>query len=264
MRDDSWRLYRAVALSLLALLALCAICSAQITIEGPSRVDVGREIVLDVRGTPEPDDDAQWGKAFAWLKDLSLDLDSPEGASATIKAGFVLDVNLETGTVYPRLQARAIPDEPGIYFVSVVYWPDRSRAVHRITVGPSAPRPPDPIPPPSPHPNPYPEPSASLKQAVQPLRDVSIPAADAVKLAAMFSKISGQIDIGTVANLEDLNRAQAAAGQELGVQRTEALGDAIDAAYEAAVAKPGTPNRSLTMDDVKAFRAMAWAIWRGN
>jgi hypothetical protein len=113
-------------------------------------------------------------------------------------------------------------------------------------------------------PNPYPEPTAALKTAVQPLRDVQVSIADAVKLAEMFAKLGAQIDVGPLETLAALNKAQAELGQALGIQRSPALADAINAAYEAAVARPGDPHRKLTMDDARAFRAMAWAIWRAG
>jgi hypothetical protein len=112
--------------------------------------------------------------------------------------------------------------------------------------------------------NPHPEPTPALKQAVQPLATVQVSPTDAAKLAEMYTKIANQIDIGSFTDLEHLNSSQAVMGRTLDIQRSDALGDAIEKAYEAAIAPLNAPNRSLAMNDVKAFRAMAWAIWRAN
>lgn len=139
------RPYAVLAVACLALLVVASVCSAQITIEGPSRVDVGREIVFDVHGTPQPDDNAKWSEAFAWAGDMEDHLDVPEDSTAVPRLGFVLDLDRATRAVYPRLQVKTVPDRPGVYFLEVIYWPDRARAVHRFTAGPVDP-PPPPVP----------------------------------------------------------------------------------------------------------------------
>jgi hypothetical protein len=147
MRDDSWRLrfFAAMSIVCLALLVFSAVCSAQITIEGPARVDVGQEAVFDVQGTPQPDDNAKWSEAFAWAGDMEDHLDVPEDSRAIARLGFVLDLDRATRAVYPRLQVKTVPDRPGVYFLEVIYWPDRARAVHRFTAGPVV-QPPPPVP----------------------------------------------------------------------------------------------------------------------
>jgi hypothetical protein len=263
MRDrDRWilRFFAMMTIACLALLIFHAVCSAQITIEGPARVDVGQEAVLVVHGTPRPDPDAPWGDAFKWLRDLSLRINAPDESKSGVRANFVLDVDLETGGVVPRLQVMTRPDRDGVYVVDATYWPDRSQSMHRLTVG-RPPPPPDPDPDPDPGDptvNPYPRPDQSLQTLVDPIRAATISRQDATRWAEMYAQAAERVP-SQIQRTDHLRQFFAGSLRELGIAPT-----ATSAAEPILRQRLGIDYRTLTQQDVDLLRAMAWAAWEAG